>query len=107
MLILYQKKLVQPKNLLIVSDLGIVDKLITKPRLELLACLQEKESNNIQELANLLGRNYDNTQEDVQILGDLDIIKLKKLVQKVKPVALYDRIIFDLSVKPVRLYSIL
>src|SRR6185369_11319274 len=72
------KKLIQPKNLMIVSDLGVIDKLITKSRMELLACLQEKKPNNVQELASLLGRGQDSIQEDLQILSSLDIIKLKK-----------------------------
>jgi predicted transcriptional regulator len=93
------KKLIQPKNIIIVSDLGIVDKLITKSRLELLACLQEKKPNTVQELANLLNHNYENIQKDIQILSGLDIVKLKKTGSSVRPVALYNRIIFDLSVQ--------
>jgi predicted transcriptional regulator len=84
------KKLVQPKNLMIVSDLGIVDKLITKSRMELLACLQEVRPNNVWELASLLSRDHDSIQEDLQILSGLDIIKLQKEGSEVKPVALYD-----------------
>lgn len=92
------KKFLQPKNLMIVSDLGVVDKLITKSRMELLACLQEKKPNNIQELVNLLGREHDSIQEDLQILSGLDIIKLKKEGSEIRPIALYDRIIFDFHV---------
>ena len=66
--------------------------------MELLACLQEKKPNSIQELSNLLGRNHDNIQEDLEILSGLDIIKLKKEGAEIKPIALYDRIIFDFHV---------
>jgi len=92
------KKLIQPKNLMIVSDLGVVEKLITKSRMELLACLQEKKPSNIQELINLLDHNRDSIQEDLQILNSLDIIKLKKEGSETKPIPLYDRIIFDFHV---------
>jgi len=92
------KKLVQPKNLMIVSDLGVVDKLITKSRMELFACLQEKKPKNVQELVSLLGRDRDSIQEDLQILNGLDIIKLKKEGPEIKPIALYDRIVFDFHV---------
>jgi predicted transcriptional regulator len=93
------KKLVQPRNVMVVSDLGIIDKLITKPRLELLACLKEKNPSTVQELAGLLNNNYENIQKDLQILNGLDIIKLEKTGTSIHPVALYDRIIFDLSVQ--------
>ena len=93
------KKSIQPKNIMIVSDWGVVSKLITKPCLELLTCLQEKNPNNFQELANLLNRDYNSVQEDIQVLSSLEIIKLKKMGKEIKPIALYKRIVFDLPVK--------
>src|ERR1700722_5357466 len=95
------KKLIQPRNVMVVNDLGIIDKLITKSRLELLAYLQEKKPNTVQELAELLNCNYKNVLKDLQVLSGLDIIKLKKTGSGTRPVALYDRIIFDLSAKRV------
>src|SRR6185436_8752465 len=86
------KKLVQPKNLMIVNDLGVVDKLTTKSRMELLSCLQEKKPNNIKELASLPDRDQNSVQEDLKVLNRLDIVKLKKEGPEVKPIALYDRI---------------
>ncbi|KLL01718.1 MAG: hypothetical protein MRERC_7c015 [Mycoplasmataceae bacterium RC_NB112A] len=91
------KKLIQPRNIMIVSELGIIDKLITKSRLELLACLQEKKLNTVQVLADLLNRNFENIQEDIRVLDVLNIIKLEKVNHNFCPVALYSRIIFDLS----------
>jgi predicted transcriptional regulator len=60
----------------------------------------EKKPSSLTELAHLLKKDYANVWKDVQVLEGLGIIKLKKGEQskEIKPVALYDRIVFDLPV---------
>jgi predicted transcriptional regulator len=54
------KKYIQPKNVSITSDLAVINRIISKTRLELFSVLRTKQPNNIQELAQLLHRDYAN-----------------------------------------------
>lgn len=74
---------------------------INKNRWEIFTCLVEKKPNSLTELAQLLGKDYGNVWRDARVLEGMGIIKLQKQGQEVKPIALYDRIVFDLSLKPV------
>lgn len=58
-----------------------------------------KKPNSLTELAKLLNKDYGNVWRDAKILESMGIIELQKEKQGVKPVALYERIVFDLSVK--------
>jgi predicted transcriptional regulator len=60
--------------------------------------LRTKQPNNIQELAQLLHRDYANVWRDCQVLANCRIIKLKKLEKEIKPVALYEQIVIDFPV---------
>ena len=72
---------------------------INKNRWEIFNALVAKKPNSLTELAKLLNKDYGNVWRDARILEGMGIIKLKKEGQEVKPIALYDRIVFDLSVK--------
>jgi predicted transcriptional regulator len=54
------KKYIQPKNVSITSDLTVINRILSKTRLELFSVLREKQPNNIHELAQLLHRDYSN-----------------------------------------------
>ncbi len=92
------KKYIQPKNVSITSDLAVINRIISKTRLELFSVLRTKQPNNIQELAQLLHRDYANVWRDCQVLANCRIIKLKKLEKEIKPVALYEQIVIDFPV---------
>lgn len=74
---------------------------INKNRWDIFTCLVEKNPNSLTELAQLLQKDYANVWRDVQILEGMGIISLEKRGQEVKPIALYERIVFDLSARPV------
>ncbi|KLL02239.1 MAG: hypothetical protein MRERC_3c080 [Mycoplasmataceae bacterium RC_NB112A] len=74
---------------------------INKNRWGIFTCLVEKEPNNLTELSQLLDKDYGNVWQDCEILEGMGIIELKKIGSGIKPIALYDRIVFDLSVKKV------
>lgn len=71
---------------------------INKNRWEIFACLVKKEPKSLTELAQLLNKDYGNIWRDAKILERMGIIELKKKGLEVRPIALYDRIIFDLLV---------
>ena len=72
---------------------------INKNRWDIFNTLVTKKPNSLTELAKLLNKDYDSIQKDIKILESMGIVKLEKQTLEVKPIALYDRIIFDLSVK--------
>jgi len=92
------KKNIQPKNVLMSNSLEAIYRCITPSRWEIFTCLVEKKPTNITELARLLNKNYANVWKDIQTLQGLEIIKLKKEGKEIRPIALYDRIVFDLPV---------
>jgi len=93
------QKSIQPKNVSIASDITVIYEILSKPRLELFACLVEKQPKNLQELAQFLHRDYFEVEADSQLLANLGIIKLKKQAQETQPIALYERIVIDLPVQ--------
>ena len=54
------KKHIQPKNIMIVNKLDTIYRVASQARLNILTCLVEEKPNNIQELAQLLQRDYAN-----------------------------------------------
>ena len=74
---------------------------INKNRWEIFNTLVAKKPNSLTELAKLLNKDYGNVWRDAKILESMGIIKLKKEKQEVKPIALYERIVFDLSARRV------
>lgn len=99
----------QPKNLVVFHDLNTIYSTITKNRLDLLTFLIAKQPTNISQLAKLLKRHYSHVWSDCQALASLGIIELQKSTtekEEVKPVALYEKIVFDFPVKEmIDLYS--
>lgn len=49
---------------------------------------------------NLKGKDYANVWRDCQTLNSLGIIKLKKVNKEIRPVARYEKIIFEFPVMP-------
>ena len=89
---------IQPKNVIMSNSLEAIYRCITPSRWEIFTCLVEKKPTNITELARLLNKDYANVWKDIQALQGLTIVKLKKEGKEIKPIALYDRIVFDLPV---------
>lgn len=98
------KKYIQPKNISIINDLVVVSRILSKTRLELFFVLQVKQPTSMHKLSQLLQRDYANVWRDCQILANCGIIKLKRVKQETKPIALYDEIVIksfpNLEVKP-------
>ena|ERR1051325_6154716 len=108
------QKYIQPKNVSITNNLAVINRILSKTRLELFSMVREKQPNNIQELSQLLQRDYANVWRDCQVLASCRIIDLKKNDQEmqsitgdqmrgivgnqIKPVALYDQIVIDFPV---------
>ena len=100
------KKSIQPKNLMVVDSIETAYKVMTESRMEIFYVLTENNPANISQLANLLNKDYANVWRDCQVLAGIGLIKLQKVFQtkrpeQIKPVALYQRIIFDFPSKKV------
>ena len=97
------QKHIQPKNVSITNDLAVISRILNKTRLELFSVIRKKRPNNIQDLAQLLQRDYVDVWRDCQVLANCKVIKLKKTNletksitrSRIKPVALYDQIVID------------
>lgn len=74
------------------TDFETYKKMLTPKRLEILKTTKSKTPKNIRELANITKRDFKNVYEDVRILKDLGMIKLKKTVDGLMPIAIYDEI---------------
>lgn len=74
---------------------------INKNRWDIFNTLVEKNPKSLTELAQLLNKDYGNVWRDAKILEGMGIIELKKQGKEIKPITLYDRIVFDLPVKEV------
>ncbi|CAI2164792.1 1556_t:CDS:2 [Funneliformis geosporum] len=94
---------IQPKNILKSNSLEVVYHCTALSRWEIFTCLIEKKPHNLTELTSLLNKDYANVWKDVQALQGLEIIKLKKVGKEIRPIALYDRLVFDFPVIPTTL----
>ena len=77
---------------------------MTKNRLQVFEAVVEKKPVNIEELANLLNKNYTMVRRDIHILEGMGIIKLERTEKEkgyktIKPIALYKRIVFDFPIQ--------
>lgn len=77
---------------------------MTKNRLQVFKAVVEKNPVNIEELANLLNKNYTMVRRDIHILEGMGIVKLEKTEKEkgyktIKPIALYKRIVFDFPIQ--------
>jgi len=96
------KEHLQPKNVVIFHDLSTIYSTVTKTRLDILTFLIAKQPANISQLAKLLKRHYSHVWTDCQALASLGIIELRKFrkeKEEIKPIALYEKIVFDFPVK--------
>ncbi|CAG8566786.1 14698_t:CDS:2 [Cetraspora pellucida] len=57
--------------------------------------LAKKKPSSLTELTKLVNRNYNDVLKDADILESMGIIKLEKKGSEIRPVTLYDRIVFD------------
>ena len=95
------KKYIQPKNVIVVNRLDTIYRVASQARLDILSCLVEDKPTNIQELAQLLQRDYANVWRDCQALNSLRVIKLKKEGREIRPIALYEKIIIEFPIADV------
>ena len=95
------KKHIQPKNILVSNKLETIYRAASSARLDLLSCLVKNRPENIQELAQLLQRDYANVWRDCQALNSLKIIKLKKKGKETKPFAIYEKITIEFPIMSV------
>jgi predicted transcriptional regulator len=81
-------------------------KVMTKTRFQIFTAVLETSPNSLTELAEVLGKDLGNVMKDIKVLESLGLIELErskgKHGEKVKPVALYDRIIFECEPKRYR-----
>ncbi|RHZ37668.1 hypothetical protein [endosymbiont GvMRE of Glomus versiforme] len=97
-----KEKQVEPRNLIVTNDIRVFYQVVNENRLELFACLKDKQPANLQKLSQLLHRDQKEVERDVQSLVDLGIVKLKKQGQEIKPIALYEKIVFDFGANKVK-----
>jgi len=78
-------------------------KVMTKSRFQIFAALVEHSHESLTALAKELGKDLGNVMKDIQVLESLGLVELErskgKHGEKVKPIALYDRIIFECEPK--------
>lgn len=88
-------KLVEP-NVLRCSSLEILFSNMNKNRWEIFQTLVNEKPSSLTDLANLLHQDYLLVKKEAESLAAMGIIELRK---EIHPIALYERIIFDLSAK--------
>ncbi|MEW6058497.1 MAG: hypothetical protein AB1540_18020 [Bdellovibrionota bacterium] len=78
-------------------------KIMSKIRFQLFTTIVEKAPDSVTELAKMLDKDLGNVLKDVRILESLGLVELKrrkaKRGTKIRPVALYDRIVFECEPK--------
>jgi predicted transcriptional regulator len=77
---------------------------MTKNRLQVFKAVVEKNPVNIEELANLLNKNYTMVRRDIHILEGMGLVRLERTEKEkgyktIKPIALYKRIVFDFLIQ--------
>ncbi|KLL04492.1 MAG: hypothetical protein MRERV_20c006 [Mycoplasmataceae bacterium RV_VA103A] len=89
------KKYIQPKNVSITNNLEVIDRILSKTRLELFSVIRAKQPTNIHALSKLLNRDYANVWRDCQVLASCKIIELREQSKEIRPIALYDQIVIE------------
>ena len=84
-------------------------KVMTKARFQIFTAIVENSPNSLTELAQALNKDLGNVMKNIKVLESLGLIELRrskgKHGEKVKPVATYDRIIFECEPKRYRVAS--
>ena len=89
-------KLVEP-NVLRCNNLEVLFSNMNKNRWEIFQTLVNEKPNSLTELTNLLHQDYLLVKKEVETLAAMGIIELQKQGQEIKPIALYEKIKFDLG----------
>ena len=95
---IHGKKHIQPENVMVSNDLGVIHRIISKARLKVFAGIKSYQPVNVHELAQLLHRDYTNVWRDCQVLANCGIIELKEQGKETKPIILYEQIVLDFPV---------
>jgi len=78
-------------------------KLMTKTRFQVFTAIVEQAPESLTDLAEVLEKDLGNVLRDTKVLESLGLIKLQKFPgrrgEKIKPVALYRRIVFECEPK--------
>lgn len=95
-----EKKLksVEP-NVLRCNSLEILLSNMNKTRWEIFQSLVNEKPNSLNELAQLLQKDYSLIKKEAETLATMGIIELHQQNQEIQPITPYERIIFDLSAK--------
>ena len=71
----------------------------TENRLKMFRIIRQKNPQSLYELAQILGKDLGYISREIRVLESMFVVKLEKFEEKgrvkFKPVALYDRIVFD------------
>lgn len=90
-------------NEMICDSLETMLKLMSKSRFEVFAAIVEHKPNSLYELAQQLKKDQANVLKDAKVLESLELIRLVPIKdgarEKLKPEALYDKIIFEFEPK--------
>jgi len=80
------------------ADIEDIMKEMSSTRLKLFSCLVTKKPQSLYQLAQLLSRDYANVWGEAKSLAQMGIIKLEKENGRIRPIPLYERVVFDFSV---------
>ncbi|MCM0607004.1 MAG: hypothetical protein KA715_13015 [Xanthomonadaceae bacterium] len=80
--------------------------LMTKSRMKVFSATLEKSPESLTELADSIEKDLGNTLKDAKVLESIGLIELKRLPgkqgEKLKPIALYQRIVFECEPRKVK-----
>src|SRR6185436_11524045 len=73
---------------------------LNSSQLKLFSCLVEDKPNSLAQLAQILNKDYQEVEKEAYSLALMGIIRLQEEQDQIlRPIALYDRIVFDFSAK--------
>lgn len=90
---------------LICDSMGSMLKLMSKSRFDVFAAIVENKPESLYELAKFMKKDPGNVLRDAKVLEEMGLIKLVSLKGKrdrLKPQALFDKIVFEFEPKAVR-----
>ena len=90
---------------LICDSSEVINKIMSPSRLDLFVAIVERQPNSLYELAQILGKDQSQVLKDAKTLESLGLIELLEVSgegrAKLKPKALYDKIVFEVEPKQV------
>jgi len=87
-----EKGKMKPVEKLTFANVDVFRKFMTTKRIELLKVIKSKKPNSIRELGKMTHRDYKSINTDLNILNEVDLVKMKKKDNKVVPTVNYDEI---------------